>query len=74
MIDGRRVLAVVPARSGSKGIRDKNMAVIGGVSLIGLAGRTLAAVSLVDARVISTDSPAYADGTGSTRRSSGRRS
>jgi CMP-N-acetylneuraminic acid synthetase len=60
MIDGRRVLAVVPARSGSKGIPDKNMAAVGGVSLIGLAGRALAAVPLVDARVISTDSPAYA--------------
>jgi CMP-N-acetylneuraminic acid synthetase len=61
MIDGLSVLAVVPARSGSKGIPDKNLALIGGVSLIGLAGLTLADVPEVDARVISTDSQRYAD-------------
>ena len=61
MLNGKRVLAVVPARSGSKGIPDKNMQLLDGVSLIGRAGQTLARVPTIDARVISTDSPAYAE-------------
>lgn len=60
MIDGRCVVAVVPARSGSKGIANKNMRQLAGTSLIGWAGRTLARVSIVDHRVISTDSAEYA--------------
>ena len=61
MLEGRRVLAVVPARAGSKGVPDKNLQPLGGVSLIGWAGRTLAALPWLDARVLSTDSPAYAE-------------
>lgn len=61
MIDSHRVLAVVPARSGSKGIPDKNLQTIADVSLIGWAGRVLAKLPWVDARVISTDSPVYAE-------------
>ena len=60
MLDGKRILAVVPARSGSKGIPGKNMRTIAGMSLIGRAGQTLACLSLLDAKVISTDSPEYA--------------
>jgi CMP-N-acetylneuraminic acid synthetase len=61
MIEGRSVLAVVPARSGSKGIPGKNMRPIKGLSLIGWAGRTLAAVPFVDRRILSTDAEEYAD-------------
>lgn len=57
----KRVLAVVPARSGSKGIPHKNLLPLRGVSLIGWAGRALADASFVDTRIISTDSQAYAD-------------
>jgi CMP-N,N'-diacetyllegionaminic acid synthase len=60
VIDGRSVLAVVPARSGSKGIPGKNLRTLKGVSLIGRAGQTLAAVPLVDRRIISTDTEEYA--------------
>ena len=59
-MDGRRVLAVVPARSGSKGIPHKNLRPLRGTSLIGWAGRVLGNVSLIDRRIISTDSPDYA--------------
>lgn len=61
MIDGKSVLAIVPARSGSKGIPDKNMACLGGLSLIARAGRVLSQISWIDRRVLSTDSPAYAE-------------
>ena len=61
MIGAARVLAIVPARSGSKGIPDKNMRAIQGTSLIGWAGRCLASLAFVDRRIISTDSPRYAD-------------
>jgi len=55
------VLAVVPARSGSKGIPDKNMARVGGLSLIARAAKILTAIPWIDRRVISTDSPRYAE-------------
>jgi CMP-N,N'-diacetyllegionaminic acid synthase len=60
MLRGKRVLAVVPARSSSKGIPDKNMKRLAGTSLIGLAGRTLSHLNFVDLRIISTDSAEYA--------------
>ena len=61
MIGNESVLAMVPARSGSKGVADKNMRRLKGLSLIAWAGRTLAALPEVDARVLSTDSAAYAE-------------
>jgi CMP-N,N'-diacetyllegionaminic acid synthase len=60
MIEGHTVLAIVPARSGSKGIRDKNMAVIGGLSLIARAANVLSSLPWIDRKVISTDAASYA--------------
>lgn len=60
MLHNRTVLAVVPARSGSKSIPDKNMAQLGGLSLIARAGNVLSKIPWIDRRVISTDSPHYA--------------
>lgn len=57
---GQRVLAVVPARSGSKGLPDKNVAQLGGLSLIARAARVLRELDWLDRAVISTDSPGYA--------------
>lgn len=54
------MLAVVPARSGSKGVPNKNLRKLCGTSLIGWAGRTLSRTGFVDRRIISTDSPEYA--------------
>ncbi len=54
-MDGMRILAVVPARGGSKGIPRKNLREVCGVSLVGHAARTVAALPWIDLAVISTD-------------------
>jgi CMP-N,N'-diacetyllegionaminic acid synthase len=61
VLKGRRLLAVVPARAGSKGIPDKNMRQVAGSTLIARAGRILGQLDFLDARIISTDSPTYAE-------------
>ena len=58
---GRSVLAVVPARGGSKGIVRKNLCVVGDRSLIGHAATTAVALEWIDARVISTDDDEMAE-------------
>jgi len=61
MINGKRVLALIPARAGSKGLPDKNIRPLHGKPLLAwpiLAARESA---YVDAVAISTDSPQYAD-------------
>jgi len=60
MYRDKKILALVPARSGSQRIKDKNMQKVCGVSLIGWAGMILRALDWIDARVISTDSKEYA--------------
>ncbi|MEE9393260.1 MAG: acylneuraminate cytidylyltransferase family protein [Planctomycetota bacterium] len=53
--NGLSVLAVVPARGGSKGIPRKNLARVGGRSLIAWAAHTIAELPWIDAAVLSTD-------------------
>lgn len=62
MIANQRVLAVVPARGGSKGIPDKNLQKLSGCSLIARAARLLRSpeCAWIDRAIISTDAPAYA--------------
>ena len=55
MIRGRAVLAVVPARGGSKGIPLKNLKTVRGRPLVALAGDIARAVPEIDRRVVSTD-------------------
>jgi len=55
MISGKRVLVVVPARGGSKGIPLKNLRLVNGVPLVALVGRVLADLPEVDRAVVSTD-------------------
>lgn len=57
MITGRRILAVVPARGGSKGIKLKNLRHVGGVPLMALAATVIKAVPEIDRAVVSTDHP-----------------
>jgi CMP-N-acetylneuraminic acid synthetase len=55
MLDGRRILAVVPARGGSKGIPLKNLRKVGGVSLVARVGHLIGKLPMIDRAVISTD-------------------
>ncbi|MFF0968014.1 cytidylyltransferase domain-containing protein [Streptomyces sp. NPDC003703] len=56
----RRVLAVIPARGGSKGVPAKNLAPVGGVPLVARAVRACRAARLVTDVVVSTDDRAIA--------------
>ncbi|MDO0926088.1 N-acylneuraminate cytidylyltransferase [Streptomyces sp. TG1A-8] len=55
-----RVLAVIPARGGSKGVPAKNLAPVGGVPLVARAVRECRAARLVSDVVVSTDDQAIA--------------
>jgi CMP-N-acetylneuraminic acid synthetase len=49
------VLAVVPARGGSQGVKLKNLRQVGGVPLVALVGKVLRELDFVDRAVVSTD-------------------
>lgn len=55
MYRGRRILAVVPARGGSKGILLKNIHPVAGRPLIAHVGGIVADVAEIDRAVVSTD-------------------
>ncbi|WSB48108.1 N-acylneuraminate cytidylyltransferase [Streptomyces cellulosae] len=57
----RRVLAVIPARGGSKGVPAKNLAPVGGVPLVARAVRECRAARHVTDVVVSTDDAAIAE-------------
>ncbi|MFI1869064.1 cytidylyltransferase domain-containing protein [Streptomyces jumonjinensis] len=54
------VLAVIPARGGSRGVPGKNLAPVGGVPLVARAVRESLAAPLVTDVVVSTDDPGIA--------------
>jgi len=54
------VIAVIPARGGSKGISNKNLQLIAGVSLIGRCVKTALNCSALDYVFVSTDDPLIA--------------
>ncbi|WJY00085.1 acylneuraminate cytidylyltransferase family protein [Curtobacterium sp. 458] len=56
-----RVLAVVPARAGSKGVPGKNLRQVGGRSLVARAVDAALATPSIDTVVVSTDGPDIAD-------------
>jgi CMP-N,N'-diacetyllegionaminic acid synthase len=61
VIAGRRVLALIPARGGSKGIPGKNIRVVGGKPLLAYTAEAALAARCVDRVVVSTDDEAIAD-------------
>lgn len=59
--NGLSVLAVIPARGGSKGIPRKNLQEVGGLSLVARAARVAGSLPWIDQAVLSTDDPEIAD-------------
>ena len=55
------MLAVVPARGGSKGVPGKNLREVGGLSLVARAAAVARAVPRIERAVLSTDDPAIAE-------------
>lgn len=60
MTDRIRRIALIPARSGSRGVKDKNLREIGGQSLLARAIAIARETGLFDRVFVSTDSPDYA--------------
>jgi CMP-N,N'-diacetyllegionaminic acid synthase len=58
---GLRVLAVIPARGGSKGIPKKNIAPVAGKPLISYTTELTQTVAWIDSTVVSTDSEEIAE-------------
>lgn len=54
---GKKILVVVPARGGSKGIKLKNIRKVNGVPLVSLVGKIVARLSYIDRAIVSTDHP-----------------
>jgi CMP-N-acetylneuraminic acid synthetase len=61
MLGGKRVLAVVPARGGSKGVRLKNIHPLCGIPLVAHVGALVHELGYLDRAVVSTDHPAIAE-------------
>lgn len=55
------VTAIIPARSGSKRVKDKNIAIINGKPILGWVIENLAACRMFAEIFVSTDSQVYAD-------------
>ena len=55
MFRDRSILAVVPARGGSKGITLKNLRAVNGVPLVAQVGRVVSQLSYIDRAIVSTD-------------------
>ena len=55
MISNKRILIVVPARGGSKGIPLKNLRKVNGVPLVAAVGKIIKSLSEIDRSVVSTD-------------------
>ena len=55
MINGKKILAVVPARGGSNGIKLKNLRKINKISLVSHVGNTIKKIKIIDKAILSTD-------------------
>lgn len=61
MFNGKRILALIPARGGSKGIKDKNITDLGGKPLIAYSLECGLNSEYVDSVVVTTDSERIAE-------------
>jgi len=60
MIGNKSILAIVPARGGSKGIKLKNIRPFLGIPLLGRVGQVIKQVPIIDRAIVSTDHPEIA--------------
>jgi CMP-N-acetylneuraminic acid synthetase len=61
MLDDKAILAVVPARGGSKGIPLKNLRPVLGVPLVARVGQLISELDIIDRAIVSTDHPEIAE-------------
>jgi len=61
MINGLNILAVIPARGGSKGVPLKNLREVGGVPIVELAAQVASQANYIDRIVVSTDHEGIAE-------------
>ena len=61
MIGTHRILAVCPARGGSKGIPLKNLSPFLGIPLVARVGQLVKKIPIIDRAVVSTDHPEIAE-------------
>ena len=61
MLGAQRILAVCPARGGSKGIPLKNLTPFLGIPLVARVGQLVQEISIIDRAVVSTDHPEIAE-------------
>ena len=55
MIKDKKIIAIIPARGGSKGIKLKNLRKIKGKTLVTIVGNLVSKIKTIDQAVISTD-------------------
>lgn len=61
MYKGKKILAIIPARSGSKGLKDKNIKLLNGKPLIAYTIEAAINSNVFEDIIVSTDSVKYAD-------------
>ena len=61
MIEGERVIAVIPARGGSKAVPHKNIVPLGGKPLMAWSIETAQSVGFIDRIIVSTDDETIAE-------------
>lgn len=61
MFSGRTILAIVPARGGSKGVKLKNIHPLNGIPLIAHVGTIVRELGYIDKAIVSTDHQAIAE-------------
>lgn len=57
MIEDKKIIAIVPARGGSKGVPLKNIQPVLGVPIVARVGQLIQEISMIDCAVLSTDHP-----------------